>query len=87
LAKNGLGYILGDFFTNSSGVDDMITILCDFPNFRRKKWRFFLNTNVMTNFFSKFSFVLNQKTPIFGESILKIITSVPGHPAPCGPVI
>jgi hypothetical protein len=30
LAKNGLGYISGDFFTNSAGTDVMITIFCDF---------------------------------------------------------
>jgi hypothetical protein len=38
---------------------------------------FFLNTNGMMNFFSKFSFVLRQKgnffAKFFGENILKII--------------
>jgi hypothetical protein len=67
-----MAYILGDFFTNSSGVDVMIKIFCDFPQFSAKKLAFF----------SKFSFVLSPKRHLFakffGENILKIITSVPG---------
>jgi hypothetical protein len=47
-----------------SGVDVMITIYCDFTQFSVKKFSFFLNTNVML-IFSKFGFVLSQKTPIF----------------------
>jgi hypothetical protein len=47
--KNGLGYILGHFLTNSSGHPVLITELgpmlwsrfsAIFDNFRRKKWRF-----------------------------------------------
>jgi hypothetical protein len=34
-----------------SGVDVMITIFCDFSQFSAKKLAFFLNTNVMINFF------------------------------------
>jgi hypothetical protein len=34
-----------------SGVDVMITIFCDFCQFSAKKLSFFLNTNVMINFF------------------------------------
>jgi hypothetical protein len=30
-----------------TGVDVMITIFCDFPQFSAKKLPFFLNTNVM----------------------------------------
>jgi hypothetical protein len=50
-----------------SGVDVMITIFCDFSQFSAKKLAFFSKTNVMINFFSKFSFVLSQKTPIFSQ--------------------
>jgi hypothetical protein len=34
-----------------AGVDVMITIFGDFPQFSAKKLAFFLNTNVMINFF------------------------------------
>jgi hypothetical protein len=40
--------------TRKLGVDVMITIFCDFPQFSAKKLAFFLNTNVMI-----------KKTPIF----------------------
>jgi hypothetical protein len=40
LTKEALGYIWGDFFANSSGVDVMITIFYDFCQFSSKKWRF-----------------------------------------------
>jgi hypothetical protein len=43
----------------------MITIFCDFSQFLAKKLAFFLNTNVMINFFSKFSFVSSQKRQFF----------------------
>jgi hypothetical protein len=33
------------------GVDVMITIFCDFPQFSAKKLAFLLNTNVMIDFF------------------------------------
>jgi hypothetical protein len=33
------------------GVDVMITIFCDFCQFLAKKLAFFLNSNVMINFF------------------------------------
>jgi hypothetical protein len=38
-------------FSTRSGVDVMITIFCHFSQFSAKKWAFFLNTNVMINFF------------------------------------
>jgi hypothetical protein len=44
-----------------TGVDVIITIFYDFPQFSAKKLAFFLNTNVMIKFFSKFSFVWSQK--------------------------
>jgi hypothetical protein len=47
LTKNGVGYILSDFFTNPSGVDVMITIFCDFSQFSAKKLAFFLKTIVV----------------------------------------
>jgi hypothetical protein len=43
----------------------MITIFCHFSQFSAKKLAFFLNTNVMINFFQKFSFVLSQKRQFF----------------------
>jgi hypothetical protein len=45
--KMFLGYILGNFFTISSGVDVMIAIFCDFRQFSAKKLMFFSKTNVM----------------------------------------
>jgi hypothetical protein len=61
---------------------------CHDHNFQRffpifgKKLTFFLNTNVMINFFLKFSFVLSQERQFFAEKFrqkyFKIITSVPG---------
>jgi hypothetical protein len=33
------------------GVDVMITIFCDFANFRRKNWRFSQKSNVMIKIF------------------------------------
>jgi hypothetical protein len=51
----------------TSGVDVMITIFCDFPQFSAKKMAFFLNSNVMINFCSKFSFVLSQKRQFFAN--------------------
>jgi hypothetical protein len=38
---------LGDFFTEASGVDGLITIFCDFRQFSAKKLAFFSKTNVM----------------------------------------
>jgi hypothetical protein len=35
-----------------------------FPNFKRKNWRFFLNTNVMIIFF-KIWLCFESKTPFF----------------------
>jgi hypothetical protein len=60
------------------GADVMITIFCDFSQFSAKKLAFFLNTNVMINFFQ--NLVKNAKffANFFGENILKIITTVPG---------
>jgi hypothetical protein len=47
------------------GVDVMITIFCDFSQFSAKKLAFFLNTNVMITFLSKFAFVSSQKRQFF----------------------
>jgi hypothetical protein len=61
----------------------MITIFGDFSQFLAKKLPFFLNTNVMFNFFQNLAFFCvknaNFFAKIFGENIFKIITSVPGH--------
>jgi hypothetical protein len=51
--KNKLGYILGDFFPNSSGVDVMITIFCDFRPFSTKKIGVFLKNQWYDQFFFK----------------------------------
>jgi hypothetical protein len=78
-----LGFILCGLFTLSSGVDEIITIICDFYPFWSKKLASFSKTNVMITIFAKTSFVLRQKrhffANFFGENILKIITSVPGQ--------
>jgi hypothetical protein len=74
---------VAQIFTNSSGVDVMITIFCDFYQFSAKNG-VFLKYQYYDQLFSKFSFVLSQKHHFFadkfGENILKIIASVPGHP-------
>jgi hypothetical protein len=53
--------------------------------FGAKKLAFFSKTNVIIKFFHNLPFVLSQKrqffAEFFGENILKIITSIPGHPA------
>jgi hypothetical protein len=46
------------------GVDVMITIFCDFPNFR-EKIGVFLKYQCYDQLFSKFSFVLSQKRQFF----------------------
>jgi hypothetical protein len=56
---------IGSWMCLKAGVDVMITTVCDFCQFSAKKLAFFSKTNVMINFFSKFGFVLCQKTPIF----------------------
>jgi hypothetical protein len=71
-----------------SGGDVMITIFCDFRQFSaifanfRRKIGVFLEKQCYDHFFAKTSRSLKNKTPffcqIFGENILKIITSVPG---------
>jgi hypothetical protein len=68
-----VGLLLGDFFTNSSGVDVMITIFCDFWQFSAKKLAFFSKTDVMINFFQNLAllwaknanFLLNFSAKIF----------------------
>jgi hypothetical protein len=59
----------------------MITIFGDFSQFSAKKLAFFLNTNVMINFFQNMAMfrvkIANFFAKNFGENILKIITSVP----------
>jgi hypothetical protein len=90
LTKNGLGYILGDFFTNSSGhpachcagTGVMITIFCDFWQFSAKKLAFFSKTDVMIKFLHNLALFwvknANFFAEFFGENVLKIITSVTG---------
>jgi hypothetical protein len=65
-------YILGDFFTNASGVDVMITILCDFRQFSANKLAFFSKTNVMITIFAKTSSSLRKNAKIFAEFLVKI---------------
>jgi hypothetical protein len=64
-----------------SGVDVMITILCDFCNF-------FLKNQCYDQNFAKTSISLRKNANIFakffGENILKIITSVPVSAVICG---
>jgi hypothetical protein len=66
----------------------MITVFCDFCKFLPifgEKIGVFLKYQCYDQLFSKFSYVLSQKrhffAKFFGENIIKIITSVPGHPA------
>jgi hypothetical protein len=47
------------------GVDVMITIFCDFPQFSAKKIDVFLKYQCYDQLFSKFSFVLSQKCQFF----------------------
>jgi hypothetical protein len=56
-----------------TGVDVMITIFCDFSKISAKKLAFFLNTNVMINFFQNLA-LFRVKNAIFfskffGENI------------------
>jgi hypothetical protein len=66
---------------DSSGVDVMITLVCDLSQFSAKKLAFFLNTNVMIKLFQNLaSFWVKNAiffAKCFGENIFKIITSVP----------
>jgi hypothetical protein len=60
----------------------MITIFCDFHQFSGEKIGVFLKDHYCDYNFSKTSRTLNKKTPIlfakiFGENILKNVTSVP----------
>jgi hypothetical protein len=62
----------------------MVTILCDFRQFLAKKLAFFSKTNVMIQILHNLALFqvknANFFAKNFGENILKIITSVPGHP-------
>jgi hypothetical protein len=82
--KNWVGLPFGRFFANLSGVDAMITFFCDFCQFSAKKLAFFSKTYVMIKILHNFALFwvknANFFAEIFGENILKIITS-PGHPA------
>jgi hypothetical protein len=61
----------------------MITIFCNFGQFSAKKIGVFIKKQCYDQNFSKFSFVLSQKSKFFAiffeENILKLITSVPGN--------
>jgi hypothetical protein len=67
--------------TGWPGVDDMITIFCDFRQFSAKKMAFFSKTNVMIKFLNTLALFwvknVNFFAEFFGENIFKIITSVP----------
>jgi hypothetical protein len=53
-----------------TGVDVMITILCDFLLFSAKKLAFFLNTNVTIKYFFKIQLCFESKTPILWRKFL-----------------
>jgi hypothetical protein len=53
--KSGFSYILGDFFTNSSGVDVMITSFGDFHPFSAKILAFSWKPMLWLNFWKKFA--------------------------------
>jgi hypothetical protein len=85
MAKNGLGYILGEFFTNSSGTD--VTILKIFsPKNSSKKLAFLTpNKGKLCKILIK-TLVFEKNAKFFAENWRKsqkivIITSTPGHPA------
>jgi hypothetical protein len=63
------------------GVDDMITIFCDFRQFSAKKLAFFSKINVMIQILHNLPLFwvksANFFSELFGENILKILTSVP----------
>jgi hypothetical protein len=50
-----------------SGVDVMITIFCDFSQFLAKKLAFFLNTNVMINFFQNLALFRVKNANFFAK--------------------
>jgi hypothetical protein len=62
LTINAFGYILGDFFDNSSGVDVMITILGDFRHFSAKILAFFLKNNAMIKFLHSLSLSFQERS-------------------------
>jgi hypothetical protein len=53
VAKMDWATFWGDFVTNSSGADVMITIFIDFRQFSAKNLALFSKTNVMINFLPK----------------------------------
>jgi hypothetical protein len=53
-----------------SGIDVMITIFCDFANFRQKI-AIFLKSQCYDNFFAKASSSLRKKRQIFWAKIFK----------------
>jgi hypothetical protein len=57
----------------------MITIFCDFRQFSANKIGVFLKTDVMIKIFPSLPKNANFFAEFFGETIFKIITSVPGH--------
>jgi hypothetical protein len=66
---------MGQKFAQSGypGVDVMITIFPNFPQFLAKKLAFFINTNVMINFFQNLDLFwvknANFLAKFFGENI------------------
>jgi hypothetical protein len=67
--QNVLVYILGEFFSNTSGVDVMITIFCTFCQFSSKKLAFFLKTNVMIKILLNLSVFWVVKRQFFSAKI------------------
>jgi hypothetical protein len=75
--------IFDNFRRFSTIFGDFRQFSATFDNFRRKNWCF-SQQPMLWSFFSKLAFVLSKKNAnffakFFGENILKIITSVPGH--------
>jgi hypothetical protein len=72
------------FLHKTSGVDVMIIMICDFHQFSAKKIGVFLKNQCYDPNFAKSISIWNKNADffrqfLFGENILKIITSVPGH--------
>jgi hypothetical protein len=75
---------IGWLLANNSGVDVMITFFGNFSQFSAKKLAFFSQKPMLwSQFLQKLAVVWAKSANIFakffGENILKIITSVPGH--------
>jgi hypothetical protein len=69
----------------------MITIFFDFCQFLAKKLAFFSKINVMIKILHNLALFGVKKRQFFaiffGENILKIISSTPGHPGVLSPIV